>query len=184
MMEIASRSQLRMSLLRYALVTVPLILLLGTVSGRLAGSGDGNPWFDALEKPVMMPPGWVFGLAWPVLYVCLGVALALVLHARGAAGRRPALLFFAAQLALNFAWSPLFFAMHQVRLALLVIVVMLVLAAITSYLFGRIRKAAGLLLLPYLGWLCFAALLNYQIIALNPDAETLVPTGSSAEIAI
>lgn len=183
-MEIASRSQLRMSLLRYALLTVPAVLLLGTLSGRLAESGYGNPWFDALVKPASMPPGWVFGLAWTILYVCLGLALALVLHARGAAGRGAALAFFSAQLVLNYAWSPLFFAMHQVTLALLVIVAMLVLAAITAYLFGRVRKAAGLLLLPYLAWLCFAALLNYQIMALNPDAEALVPATGSADIPI
>src|SRR4028118_555450 len=84
---IASRSQHRMSFLRYALVTVPLVLLLGAIFGRLAGSGYGNPWFDALQKPALMPPGWVFGAAWTLLYICLGLALALILHARGARGR-------------------------------------------------------------------------------------------------
>src|SRR4028119_1610277 len=98
---LASRSQLRMSFLRYALLTVPLILLLGTVSGRLANSGYGNGWFDALEKPALMPPGWVFGVAWTLLYICLGLALALILHARGARGRGVAIGIFLAQLALN-----------------------------------------------------------------------------------
>jgi benzodiazapine receptor len=88
-----------MSFLRYALVTVPLVLLLGTVSGRLAGSGYGNPWFDALVKPALMPPGWVFGVAWTLLYICLGLALAMILHARGARGRRLAIGLFLAQLA-------------------------------------------------------------------------------------
>jgi tryptophan-rich sensory protein len=88
MTQIASRSQLRMSFLRYALVTVPLILLLGILSGRASNSGFGNPWFDALVKPDAMPPGWAFGVAWTILYILLGLSLALILHARGAEGAR------------------------------------------------------------------------------------------------
>jgi tryptophan-rich sensory protein len=179
---IASRSQHRMSFLRYALVTVPLVLLLGTVSGTLAGSGYGNPWFDALQKPALMPPGWVFGVAWTLLYICLGLALALILHARGARGRGVAIGIFLAQLALNYAWSPLFFAAHEVGLAFIVIVVMIVLAALAALLFARIRRAAGLLMVPYLAWLFFAAFLTWQVGQLNPDADQLVPAQASADI--
>jgi benzodiazapine receptor len=183
MTALASRSQLRMSFLRWALVTVPAILLLGTLSGRAAGSGNGNPWFDALAKPsLFMPPGWAFPVAWTILYAMMGLALALILHARGARGRPLALALFFAQLALNYSWSPLFFAKHEVRLALLVIAAMLVIAAAAAALFYRIRKAAGLLLLPYLAWLVFAAALNYQIGKLNPDAERVAPAGSSTDI--
>jgi tryptophan-rich sensory protein len=182
MTAIASRAQLRMSYLRYALITVPAILLLGTISARLSGSGYGNSWFDALDKPRFMPPGWAFPVAWTILYVCLGLALALILHARGARGRGPALAVFLVQLALNFAWSPLFFAAHKVGPALLVILAMLVLTAAAAFLFRRIRTAAALLLLPYLAWLAFAASLNYEIGRLNPGAEALVPGGSSADI--
>ena len=184
MTALASKSQLRMSLLRYALVTVPLVLLLGTLSGRAADSGYGNPWFDALVKPAAMPPGAAFGIVWTVLYILLGVSLAMILHARGARGRGVALLFFAAQLALNFAWSPVFFAMHQVRTALVIIIAMFVLAFVAAYLFGKIRRAAGLLMIPYLAWLCFAGFLNYQIMELNPGAESLAPPEGSADIAL
>jgi tryptophan-rich sensory protein len=89
-----------------------------------------------------------------------------------------------AQLLLNYSWSPIFFALHQVRTALVIIVAMIVLSVVTAWLFAKIRKAAGLLMLPYLAWLCFAAFLNYQIIALNPDAESLVPGAASADIAL
>jgi tryptophan-rich sensory protein len=171
-----------MSFLRYALVTVPLILLLGTISGALAGSGYGNPWFDALAKPALMPPGWVFGAAWTVLYICLGLALALILHARGARGRGIAIGIFLAQLALNYAWSPIFFAAHEVGLAFIVIVVMIVLAALAALLYARIRRAAGLLMVPYLAWLFFAAFLTWQIGRMNPDADQLVPPQASADI--
>lgn len=184
MTAIASKSQLRMSLLRYALVTVPLILLLGTLSGRAANSGYSNAWFAALLKPDAMPPGAVFGIAWTILYILLGLSLAIILHARGAQGRGFALSLFAAQLLLNYSWSPIFFALHQVRMALAVIIAMILLSFVTAYLFGRIRRAAGLLMIPYLAWLCFAAFLNYQIITLNPDAESLVPSAASADIAL
>src|SRR5919202_2187794 len=129
MTAIASRSQLRMSFLRWALVTVPAILLLGTLSGRASMSGYGNPWFDALEKPGFMPPGWAFPVAWTLLYVAMGIALAQILHARGARGRPLALGLFFVQLALNYSWSPVFFALHKVELALLIIAAMLLVAA-------------------------------------------------------
>lgn len=179
---IASKSQLRMSYLRFALFTVPLILMLGIVSGRVANSGYGNAWFAALVKPDIMPPGWVFGVAWPVLYILLGLAIAIILNARGARGRSLAVGLFTAQMLLNFAWSPVFFGMHQVRTALVIIVAMLVLSVVTASLFARIRKTAALLMLPYLGWLSFATMLNYQIIQLNPDAETLVPGEAATDI--
>ena len=175
MTAIASRSQLRMSFLRYALFTVPAILLLGTVSGRISGSGYGNAWFDALQKPDIMLPGWVFGVAWTILYVLLGLALALVLHARGARGRGLAIALFVLQLLLNFAWSPIFFAYHEVAAAFWTILAMI-------FVIWRIRILAALLLYPYLGWLAFAAVLNYQILELNPQAATLVPGTQTIDI--
>ena len=182
MTAIASKSQLRMSFLRYALFTVPAILLLGTVSGRISNSGYGNGWFDALQKPAIMPPGWVFGAAWTILYVLLGLALALILHARGARGRGVAIGLFAAQLLLNFAWSPIFFAYHEVGAAFWTIAAMILLSAAAALLFWRIRRSAALLMLPYLAWLCFAAVLTWQIDRLNPAAAELAPGGSTTDI--
>ena len=181
-MELASRSQLRMSFLRYALFTVPALLLLGTLSGRAANSGYGNPWFDALEKPGFMPPGWAFPVAWTILYICLGLALALILHAKGAKGRPLALTLFFAQLALNYAWSPVFFALHEVGTAFVLITGMILLSIAAAVLFYRIRRKAGLLMLPYIAWLCFAAALNWQIMALNPDSGALVSDGVTTDI--
>ena len=74
MNEIASQGQLRLAYLRWALVTVPAIVFLGFLSGRLANSGYGNRWFDALDKPPLMPPGWAFGAAWTILYVLMALA--------------------------------------------------------------------------------------------------------------
>lgn len=175
MTQIASKSQLRMSFFRYALITVPAIVLLGTLSGALSGSGSENDWYRALDKSPLNPPGWVFGVVWPVLYVLLGISLAMLLHAKGAANRTRALLLFGVQLALNLAWSPVFFAYHQVTLALSIIAAMIVATFVLIILAWRIRLLAGLLLYPYLGWLMFAALLNYEIVNRNPGAETLEP---------
>ena len=179
---IASRSQLRMSFLRYALVTVPAVVLLGTLSGQLSGSGYGNAWFDALAKPGFMPPGWVFGAAWTALYVLLGLALAMLLHARGARRRGRALALFAVGLALNYAWSPVFFAFHDVQLALTLIAAMIVITAALAALAWPIRKAAALLLLPYLAWLVFAGALTLEIARLNPVAGKVAPAAASTDI--
>jgi len=157
---------------KVALITVPAILLAGMASGWLSGSGYGNPWFDALEKPFFMPPGWTFGVVWPVLYVLMGIALAMILVLPSSPKRRTALVLFFSQLALNFVWSPIFFAGHDISLAKIVILLMAVLAAAAAGQFLRLRKAAGLLLIPYLAWLIFAAMLNAAIENLNPGAGT------------
>jgi len=182
MTAIASKSQLRMSFLRYALFTVPAVVLLGTVSGRIANSGYGNAWFDALEKPAIMPPGWLFGVAWTALYILLGIAVALILHARGARGRGFAVTLFVVQLLLNYAWSPIFFAYHEVGAAFWTILAMILISAVTAVLFWRIRRSAALLMLPYLAWLGFAALLTWQIGLLNPNASEVAPGASTPDI--
>ena len=109
---------------KYAIVTVPAIVLAGSASGWLSNSGFGNSWFDGLIKPFFMPPGWAFGVVWPILYLLLGLALALVLAEPPSTKRRNALILFFLQLAVNFAWSPIFFAAHRIQLALGVIVAM------------------------------------------------------------
>jgi tryptophan-rich sensory protein len=169
--ELASKGQLRASFLRVAIITVPLVLLLGTLSGTLSNSGYQNPWFAGLEKPVIMPPGAAFGIVWPILYVMLGLAVAIIWFARGAQGRGLALGLFVIQLLVNYTWSPLFFGAHQVSAAFWLILLLIPLVIATVIAFARIRPVAAVLLLPYLAWLCFAAVLNWQIDRLNPDAE-------------
>ncbi|MGD9810326.1 MAG: TspO/MBR family protein [Sphingobium sp.] len=182
MNEIASQSQLRMSYLRWALFTVPTIMFLGFLSGRMAGSGYGNRWFAALAKPDFMPPGWVFPVAWSLLYLLLGLSLAMILHARGARFRGVAILFFVLQLAANYAWSPVFFRYHMVTEAFWLILLIFALSAVTAWLFARIRPVAAILMLPYLAWLIFAAMLNQSIDQLNPDASGLEVPGAKSHI--
>lgn len=182
MNQIASKGQLRMSLLRWILFTVPLIVLLGFLSGQIAGSGEENRWFNALAKPDAQPPGWIFGMAWTILYVMMGTAFAMILHARGAPFRGVAIILFLVQYMFNLFWSPLFFGMHQVTAAFWLLLIIFLLALGTTLVFGRIRKAAAWLMVPYLAWLSFAGVLNKQIDSLNPEAETLVVPAARTQI--
>ncbi len=183
-MEIATKQQLRWAFLRWAVVTVPLILLLGFASSRIVPGGAENHWYAALAKPAGTPPDWVFGVTWTALYVLMGLALAMILHARGSRLRGVAITLFVVQLLVNLVWSPLFFGAHQVAAALTTLIVLIVLALATAIVFGRIRGLAALLLLPYLAWLCYAGYLNWGIDRLNPNASTLVPAAPSATYAI
>ena len=155
-----------------ALLAVVAIELLGGLSGWLSNSGYGNGWFDALQKPWFMPPGAAFAIVWPILYALLGIALALALAEPSSDRRKLALILFFVQLAMNFAWSPIFFAGHDITLAKWVIFVMAALAAAAARQFLKLRSAAGLLMIPYLAWLVFAATLNATIEALNPGSGT------------
>lgn len=147
-------------------ITVPAIVLLGFASGWLSNSGYGNDWFDALAKPDFMPPAWLFPVAWTALYVLMGVAVAQII-ASDAPATRLALFLFTTQLGLNLAWSPVFFGLHQARVALALLIMLTIVVAITIWLFWRIRRSAALLLAPYIAWLLFATRLNEAIVQLN-----------------
>ena len=153
-----------------AVLCVVVIEALGGLSGWLSNSGYGNDWFEGLRKPGFMPPGWLFGVVWPLLYALLGVAVAMILAEPLSDRRKFGLSLFFVQMALNFAWSPIFFAAHDIRLAKYVIFIMAIFAGWAAGQFYRLRPAAGLLMVPYLAWLVFAATLNTTIDALNPGA--------------
>lgn len=181
---LASSGQLRAGFVRWLLVCVPLVVLLGFLSGTLSQSGPRNPWFAELVKPALYPPPVTFAIVWTVLYVMLGVALALVLAARGAPGRGLAAVFFVAQFVLNLAWSPVFFALHRMSAALVVIALLLVLASVTTALFWRVRPVAGALLLPYLLWLAFATYLNFAFLQANPTLDGVQRSGAVERFSI
>ncbi len=170
MTELASPGQLRAALLRWTLFLSPLLLMLGFFSGAVAGSGEGNVWFFGLTKPSLYPPPATFGIVWSILYVLMGLALAMVITARGAAGRGLAIALFAVQFVLNLAWSPVFFGMENIPGALLLLGVIDVLVLATVLAFRKVRPLAAGLLLPYLAWVLFATLLNWQFLAANPGA--------------
>ena len=182
MNQLASHSQLRMSLVRWALFVVPTIMFLGFLSGTMSGSTAQNAWYQTLIKPDIQPPGWVFGVVWPTLYFMLGLAFAMVLHARGARHRNIAIGLFLSQFVINLTWSPIFFGAHQVTTAFFIIVAMLGVAIATTFAFARVRKAAAWLMVPYLVWISFASILNFKIDKLNPDAESLYVPAATSQI--
>lgn len=181
---LASSGQLRASFIRWALVCVPAIVLLGFISGQVGQNGPQNPWFAALVKPAAYPPPAAFGLVWTALYILMGVALAIVLTARGARGRGVAVAVFAVQFLLNLAWSPVFFGAHQITGGLVVIVLLDVAAILTVALFQRVRPVAAALLVPYILWLLFATYLNFELLRANPalDGVQVMPAIERFEI--
>ena len=179
---LASRGQLRASFLRWALFLVPLCVLLGFLAGTL-GSAD-SPWFQSLVKPAIFPPPAWFGIVWSILYVMIGFSVAMIAAAWGARGRTAALTMFVIHFALNLGWSPLFFGAHQITWALVLLVgIVLTLLAVIA-LFWRVRRGAALLLLPYLAWVCFATVLNYEFLRLNPDADGVATAGEVERVRI
>jgi benzodiazapine receptor len=182
MTELASAGQLRASFMRWALFAVPGVLLLGFLSGRAAQSGPGNPWFDALIKPSIYPPPAAFGIVWSILYVMMGLSLALILAARGARGRGIAITAFVVQLLLNLAWTPVFFGAHEISGALILIGVLDLAVLATIILFARLRPTAAWLLAPYLAWVLFASFLNWQFLVANPDADGRATSGAVTRI--
>lgn len=150
-----------------ALATVPGIVILGFVIGRASNPGANNIWFDALTKPAAMPPGWAFGAAWSVLDVLIGLAIARILASPPTPLRRTAIAWFLLQLILNFAWSPMVFGAHQLFGGLVLILGILAAAVATTLAFGKVDRIAAWLMVPYLVWLSFATILNFQLLQLN-----------------
>ncbi len=154
-----------------AIITVPLIVVAGSVMGIISNSGFDNGWYANLVKPSFQPPPAAFGIVWATLYTMLGIALAAILNEPPSKMRRDALWLFFGQLALNFSWSPVFFGSQMIDVALVIIITMLLLATVTANYFRRLRPVAGWLMVPYLLWLCLATALNYETGRLNPGAD-------------
>jgi benzodiazapine receptor len=125
-------------------------------------------WYATLEKPSVTPPNWVFSPVWITLFLLMGISLFLIWRT-GLAERKAkvALGCFGAQLVFNLAWSMLFFGLRSPLGGLIDIAALWILIALTIFCFFKISKAAGFLLLPYIVWVSFAAVLNFFIWRLN-----------------
>jgi tryptophan-rich sensory protein len=133
--------------------------------GALATLANVNGWYVAADKAPWSPPNWVFGPVWTVLYTAMAVAAWLVW--RRAERSTPALVAYGIQLLLNLLWTPVFFGLYPVMgtaalwLGLAINIALISAVTVTVLYFGPISRAAGLLLLPYVSWLVFAASLNW-----------------------
>lgn len=144
-------------------IAVPLI------TGAAAGFITRNSMalFRQLKKPPLSPPGWIFPIAWTILYVLMGTASYLIVTSARTGQRARALAAYAAQLAANFLWPIFFFKCKWYLFAFLWLTALWLLAAAAAKSFYAISKKAGLLLIPYLAWLTYAAYLNLFIALLN-----------------
>lgn len=148
-----------LSLIAWLAITFSAALL-----GGLFMPGE---WYASLQKPSWNPPGWIFGPVWTALYTMMAVAAWLVWRQGGWGKQRKPLLIFLAQLALNAAWTPLFFGLHRPGLAFVDIVSVWIGIIATIVAFWRVHRTAATLLFPYLAWVSFATFLNYTIWRLN-----------------
>ena len=142
-----------------------LLTCFGAASlGAVFMPGD---WYAMLKKPSWNPPGWIFGPVWSVLYTLMAVAAWLVWKRGGFAVQRSPLTLFLVQLALNAAWTPLFFGLHWPGVAFAEIVLLWTSVAAALAAFRPVSHTAAWLLAPYLAWVSFAALLNFTLWRLN-----------------
>lgn len=125
-------------------------------------------WYAELNKPAWNPPAWIFGPAWTLLYTLMAVAAWRVWSRGGLAAQRVPLALYFVQLGLNAAWTPIVFGAHALGLGLITIVAMWLAILATLLSFWRASTVAGLLLVPYLGWVSFATALNFALWRLNP----------------
>lgn len=125
-------------------------------------------WYAGLTKPPIAPPNWIFGPVWTVLYLCMGVAFAIIWN-KGLDKKehRSAAILFGLQLFANVIWTPAFFGLRSPLLGFIVIVLLLVLLGLTIRSFYRISRPAAWILIPYLLWVSFATVLNGWILILN-----------------
>lgn len=126
-----------------------------------------DTWYAALRKPAWNPPGWVFGPVWTLLYSMMAVAAWLVWRRGGWRMQRLPLTWFLVQLALNAAWTPIFFGLHRPGLAFADIVLLWLAIVGTIISFKRVQRGAAWLLAPYLAWVSFAAFLNFTLWRMN-----------------
>lgn len=143
-------------------------LLLCFAAAAMGGLFPPGDWYASLKKPDWNPPGWVFGPVWTALYVMMAVAAWLVWRRGGWTRQGRPLALFLVQLVLNAAWTPLFFGLHRAGLAFTGILLLWLAIAATLLAFRPVSRTAMLLLVPYLAWVSFAAVLNFTLWRLNP----------------
>jgi benzodiazapine receptor len=157
----------RMKNIMILAICVFSILLIGFLSS-FANINSIPTWYASLEKPSFNPPNWIFGPVWTILYIMMGVSLFLFITNKGKEqDKKFGYWMFGIQLFLNFIWSIVFFGMHRIAFGFLVIILLWFFIVLTMIMFYKISKASAYLMIPYLIWVTFAAVLNFSIGMLN-----------------
>ena len=147
---------------------VSLLLPLGL--GALASlfTSEAVPeWYETLNRPSFNPPNWLFGPVWTILYILMGISLFLIWKQSANKERNLAIVVFLLQLALNFAWSFIFFSFNMIGFALIEIILLWISIIVMLVLFYRIKPMAAYINIPYLIWVTFATILNASFYLLN-----------------
>lgn len=124
-------------------------------------------WYDSLTKPFLQPPAWLFTPIWIILYLTLFISLIFYSVTITSKNKMNGYICFIVHMVFNLLWSPIFFYLHKINIALIIIFVIIFTAVLMIYKFFSISKLAGAILFPYLIWLIFATYLNYQFWVLN-----------------
>jgi tryptophan-rich sensory protein len=143
-------------------VFIATSLIVAGVGAAMTLPAPGD-WYSTLPKPDWMPPDWLFSWVWAALYVLMAFAAWLVWRERRWGGVSLPLTLFAVQLVLNVVWSDLFFAKHAPDIAFVEILFLWAAILATLLAFWQVRVIAGVLFVPYLAWVTFAAVLNYTV---------------------
>ncbi len=152
----------------YAALAAFIVLTQATgFLGALVTTPAIPTWYAGLARPSLAPPNWVFGPVWTTLYVLMAVAAWLIWRLPPSPQRRTALVLFALQLALNTLWSFLFFGAQRIDLALVEVVLLLAAIVATTRAYAGLSRIAAWLMAPYIAWVAFATLLNFQFWRLN-----------------
>lgn len=148
------------------LISIVFAELVGALSALLSGNSISG--YQGLNQPPLSPPGWVFPVMWGILYALMGTAAYLIYQSDAEKQeKKKALVFYGAQLFVNFLWSIVFFRFQAYWLSVAVIVLLDILLVITMVKFARIRKSAMYFLIPYLAWVLFATYLDIGVAILN-----------------
>jgi len=153
----------------FKFIVAMVVCQLAGVVGSLFTSPSIPTWYAALQKPGFTPPNWLFAPVWITLFFLMGIASFIVWNkAFEIKGVKTSLLVFDIQLALNVFWSFLFFGLHSPFYAFVEIIVLWLAILLTIVKFFKISKTASILLIPYILWVSFAAILNFYLFRLNP----------------
>jgi translocator protein len=148
------------------IVSIAIPLGLGSLAGMVTSEAIPE-WYASLNKPFFSPPNWLFGPAWTTIYILLGISLFLVWKQPPSANRNRALLMFAVQMVLNFAWTFIFFYFKELQLALIEIVVLWLSILVMMLWFYKLKPIAAYLNIPYILWVTFATVLTAGYYFLN-----------------
>jgi tryptophan-rich sensory protein len=154
----------------WLLFCVFLIACMG--AGLTGGLFPPGPWYRKLEKPWFTPPDWVFPVTWTVLYVCIAFAGARVAMLDG---NGLAMALWAAQIAFNGLWTPVFFGLRKIRLGMVMVSILWLVVLCGMVALWQLDTIAGLLFVPYLLWVTIASALNAGVWRLNPDVARNPP---------